>query len=200
MPEQDIQEESRAPFLGEIETGIVGVQYHSAPSFSAQMRPLSKSQNGHLFSAMPRFEHSQGPLASGQGSLQRRGQSDKVAAEPRFPGGPNHENATDPGNLYRRRIGKTQIVDGQLKRWDSGGFEANDVVDLFVDKVDGNSIRVFSGTFNEFNRWEAGKAFGRIEEVNASHLKVIGGDGRAILPTLPQRPESGAKGKKVGKE
>jgi hypothetical protein len=96
--------------------------------------------------------------------------------------------------VHRSQIGKLQVVDGQLKRWDSGGFEDNDGVDLFVDKVDENSIRVFSGEFREFNRWETGKEFGRIEEANTSHLKVIGRDGRAIATSRPLIPKLSALG------
>jgi hypothetical protein len=89
--------------------------------------------------------------------------------------------------IHRSHVAKLRIADGKLKSTDSGGFEGQD---LFVVADSGGKVRVVSGDFKEFNRWEKGKDIGFIGMTNSSALQIIGPKGGVVPPTFPYRTET----------
>ena len=88
--------------------------------------------------------------------------------------------------IHRSHVAKLRVVDGKLKSWDSGGFEGED---FFVTEDAKGKVRVLSGEFKEFNRWEAAKDIGSVGMTNTPQLQIIGLKGEVIAPTFPYRPE-----------
>jgi len=73
---------------------------------------------------------------------------------------------------YRSHVGRLRFVDGKLKYADSGGFL---YMDLFVSEAANGKVRVSSGKYLDFNRWEEG--FGTVEEETALAVYVFGTSG-----------------------
>ncbi|HTY88710.1 MAG TPA: hypothetical protein VMB80_14680 [Candidatus Acidoferrum sp.] len=88
--------------------------------------------------------------------------------------------------IHRSHVAKLRVVDGKLKSWDSGGFEGQD---LFVTGDSKGKVRVLSGEFKEFNRWDAAKDIGFVGMTNTPQLQIIGPTGEVIAPTFPYRIE-----------
>ena len=86
---------------------------------------------------------------------------------------------------HRSHVTKLQLVDGKLKRWDSGGFQD---IDLFVT-VFGGDVRVVSGEFKEFNKWEGGKDIGTVRARNSQEIQIVDAKGVILTPTFSYQEE-----------
>jgi hypothetical protein len=90
--------------------------------------------------------------------------------------------------IHRYHVGMLEIVNGELVRRDSGGFEANDLIDVFVAGDSHDNVALYSGQFKRFNEWSDAKSFGTIQTQGANRLGIIGNDGQQILPDFPVAP------------
>ena len=84
--------------------------------------------------------------------------------------------------IHRSHVAMLRLVDGKLKRWESGGFRD---LDLFVSVDSHGEIHVLSGQFQEFNRWTEGKEFGTVKALSSSELQIVAVTGKVIVPMFP---------------
>lgn len=89
--------------------------------------------------------------------------------------------------IHRSHVAKLEVADGNLKSWDSGGFQD---ADLFVSIGHDGKVKVHSGVFKGFNHWEAGKDIGFVETTNSSRLLIVDSKGEVITPAFPARTEN----------
>ena len=86
--------------------------------------------------------------------------------------------------IHRSHVGKLQIVNGEVKLWDTGGFFNRD---LFLRRTS-TEIAVESGRFESFNGWLDPIDFGWIDESEPAATKLVGLDGSVLAVFMPVDP------------
>jgi len=87
--------------------------------------------------------------------------------------------------VHRSHVAKLRLGNGELKYWDSGGFQD---ADLFVT-ASGGYVRVVSGEFKDFNKWERSKDMGTVRTNDSTEIQIIGAKGETVAPTFPYHEE-----------
>lgn len=90
---------------------------------------------------------------------------------------------------HRSEIRKLVLKEGKPDMVRYGAFMDKD---LFVAAGSDGKVEILAGRFNSFNRWEAGKSLGFLQERESGELAIVGQDGGEVKPDLPsQNPATG---------
>ena len=84
--------------------------------------------------------------------------------------------------IHRSHIGRLEVVNDELKFWESAGFADRD---LFVSPTSSGGIQVLSGKYAEVNQWLDSQEFGTIDQQDPAQMKIIGPDGAVVGTLLP---------------
>lgn len=84
--------------------------------------------------------------------------------------------------IHRSHLGKLQIVNGEVKLWDTGGFNS---LDLFFSRRVNGEIVVEAGRYEGFNAWQQPVSYGRIDESDPASTKLVGADGSVLATFTP---------------
>jgi hypothetical protein len=89
--------------------------------------------------------------------------------------------------IHRSHIGRMEVVNEELKFWESGGFAGRD---LFVSPTSSGGIQVVAGRYAEVNQWLEAQEFGLIDQQDPAQMKIIGPDGEVVETLLPTDAEN----------
>jgi hypothetical protein len=84
--------------------------------------------------------------------------------------------------IHRSHVAKLRLEKGEMKFWDSGGFQD---IDLFVTADSSGGVHINSGKFKDFNKCESDKRFGTLSVLNSREIQIVGTNGEVISPTFP---------------
>ncbi len=88
--------------------------------------------------------------------------------------------------IHRSHLAKLQLIDGKLKRWESGGFMDKDI---FASCGSDGNVHVLSGVFDDFNRWSKVKEFGTVRAIHSWEIQIVDTKGKTIEPNFPYQEE-----------